>query len=83
MQLSENTEITSKLVHYPFSFFYQTIFSVDINVTVLPEKIWNQLYLLNSYYLSRAKVGELLSQVSSPKIHLQYAKAKEADGRYF
>ncbi|XP_012413373.2 WD repeat-containing protein 19 [Trichechus manatus latirostris] len=29
-----------------------------------------------------AKVGELLSHVSSPKIHLQYAKAKEADGRY-
>ncbi|NXO83768.1 WDR19 protein, partial [Sitta europaea] len=29
-----------------------------------------------------AKVGELLPQVSSPKIHLQYAKAKEADGRY-
>ncbi|XP_066488488.1 WD repeat-containing protein 19 isoform X1 [Tiliqua scincoides] len=29
-----------------------------------------------------AKVGELLPYVSSPKIHLQYAKAKEADGRY-
>ncbi|XP_064190994.1 WD repeat-containing protein 19 [Anguilla rostrata] len=29
-----------------------------------------------------AKVGELLPQVTSPKIHLQYAKAKEADGRY-
>ncbi|XP_039203284.1 WD repeat-containing protein 19 isoform X1 [Crotalus tigris] len=29
-----------------------------------------------------AKVGELLQHVSSPKIHLQYAKAKEADGRY-
>uniref|UniRef100_S4RCS6 WD repeat-containing protein 19 n=1 Tax=Petromyzon marinus TaxID=7757 RepID=S4RCS6_PETMA len=28
------------------------------------------------------KVGELLSHVASPKIHLQYAKAKEADGRY-
>ncbi|NXR07955.1 WDR19 protein, partial [Semnornis frantzii] len=28
-----------------------------------------------------AKVGELLHHVSSPKIHLQYAKAKEADGR--
>ncbi|XP_013928509.1 PREDICTED: WD repeat-containing protein 19 [Thamnophis sirtalis] len=28
------------------------------------------------------KVGELLQHVSSPKIHLQYAKAKEADGRY-
>lgn len=30
----------------------------------------------------RAKVGELLPHVSSPKIHLQYAKAKEADGKY-
>ncbi|XP_043548785.1 WD repeat-containing protein 19 isoform X2 [Chiloscyllium plagiosum] len=29
-----------------------------------------------------AKVGELLPHVTSPKIHLQYAKAKEADGRY-
>ncbi|XP_074085717.1 WD repeat-containing protein 19 [Macrotis lagotis] len=29
-----------------------------------------------------AKVGELLPNVSSPKIHLQYAKAKEADGSY-
>ncbi|XP_028657806.1 WD repeat-containing protein 19 [Erpetoichthys calabaricus] len=29
-----------------------------------------------------AKVGELLPNVTSPKIHLQYAKAKEADGRY-
>ncbi|NP_001253801.1 WD repeat-containing protein 19 isoform X1 [Macaca nemestrina] len=29
-----------------------------------------------------AKVGDLLPHVSSPKIHLQYAKAKEADGRY-
>ncbi|XP_056442831.1 WD repeat-containing protein 19 [Gadus chalcogrammus] len=29
-----------------------------------------------------AKVGELLPQVNSPKIHLQYARAKEADGRY-
>ena len=30
----------------------------------------------------RAKVGELLQHVTSPKIHTQYAKAKEADGRY-
>uniref|UniRef100_A0A4W4G701 Anaphase-promoting complex subunit 4 WD40 domain-containing protein n=1 Tax=Electrophorus electricus TaxID=8005 RepID=A0A4W4G701_ELEEL len=30
----------------------------------------------------RAKVGELLHHVNSPKIHLQYAKAKEADGKY-
>ncbi|KAF4071641.1 hypothetical protein AMELA_G00275630 [Ameiurus melas] len=29
-----------------------------------------------------AKVGELLPHVSSPRIHLQYAKAKEADGKY-
>uniref|UniRef100_A0A3Q3ED44 WD repeat-containing protein 19 n=1 Tax=Labrus bergylta TaxID=56723 RepID=A0A3Q3ED44_9LABR len=29
-----------------------------------------------------AKVGDLLPHVSSPKIHLQYAKAKEADGKY-
>lgn len=29
-----------------------------------------------------AKVGELLSNVTSNKIHLQYAKAKENDGSY-
>ncbi|KAK3101973.1 hypothetical protein FSP39_007745 [Pinctada imbricata] len=29
-----------------------------------------------------AKVGELLSHITSPKIHIQYAKAKEADSRY-
>nr|XP_054756020.1 WD repeat-containing protein 19-like isoform X1 [Lytechinus pictus] len=29
-----------------------------------------------------AKVGELLPQITSPKIHSQYAKAKEADGKY-
>ncbi|ELT93993.1 hypothetical protein CAPTEDRAFT_173399 [Capitella teleta] len=28
------------------------------------------------------KVGELLPQVSSPKIHGQYARAKESEGRY-
>lgn len=32
--------------------------------------------------LFRAKVGELLANVSSPKLHSQYAKAKEADGKY-
>ena len=30
----------------------------------------------------RNKVGELLPQVTSPKIHSQYAKAKEQDGKY-
>ncbi len=29
-----------------------------------------------------AKIGELLPHISSPKIQLQYAKAKEADGKY-
>ncbi|XP_076468006.1 WD repeat-containing protein 19-like [Babylonia areolata] len=28
------------------------------------------------------KVGDLLPKITSPKIHSQYAKAKEADGRY-
>ncbi|KAL8576385.1 hypothetical protein ACOMHN_048952 [Nucella lapillus] len=28
------------------------------------------------------KVGDLLPKISSPKIHSQYAKAKEADGRF-
>lgn len=37
--------------------------------------------LLYCHSSRRAKVGELLPHVSSPKIHLQYAKAKEADGK--
>lgn len=37
--------------------------------------------LLYFHSTLRAKVGELLPHVSSPKIHLQYAKAKEADGK--
>ncbi|XP_061566182.1 WD repeat-containing protein 19 [Cololabis saira] len=51
-----------------------------------------QLYEKGQYYDKAAsvfircknwpKVGELLPNVSSPKIHLQYAKAKEADGKY-
>ena len=42
------------------------------------------LYICYTYvfHLFRAKVGELLSHITSPKIHIQYAKAKEADGRY-
>ena len=31
---------------------------------------------------TRGKVGDLLTKITSPKIHAQYAKAKEADGRY-
>lgn len=34
------------------------------------------------YTTSRQKIGELLPSISSPKILIQYAKAKEADGRY-
>ncbi|XP_078116158.1 WD repeat-containing protein 19 [Sander vitreus] len=51
-----------------------------------------QLYEKGQYYDKAAsvyircknwvKVGELLPHVFSPKIHLQYAKAKEADGKY-
>lgn len=51
-----------------------------------------QLYELSGYYEKAvavyirwknwAKVGELLKHVTSPKLHLQYAKAREAEGRY-
>jgi len=30
----------------------------------------------------RTKVGELLPQVTTPKIHGQYARAREAEGKY-
>ena len=30
----------------------------------------------------RNKVGELFAKVSSPKLHAQYAKAREADGHF-
>ncbi len=35
-----------------------------------------------SDYHCRNKVGELLPKVTSQKIHGQYARAKEAEGRY-
>ena len=31
---------------------------------------------------SLSQVGNILPQISSPKIQLQYAKAKEADGKF-
>ena len=37
---------------------------------------------LTAFIPFRNKVGELLVHVTSPKLHAQYAKAKEADGRY-
>lgn len=50
------------------------------------------LYEMGSYYdkaaylyiklKNWAKIGELLPNISSPKIQLQYAKAKEGDGKY-
>ena len=33
-------------------------------------------------FISRNKVGELLKNISSPKLLLQFAKAKELDGKY-
>ena len=30
----------------------------------------------------RSRVGDLFSKVSSPKLHGQYAKAREVDGQY-
>ena len=36
----------------------------------------------HSFLELRAKVGELLEHVTSPKIFGQFAKAKEADGKY-
>lgn len=40
--------------------------------------------LINEYvYLHfRKKVKEFLPSISSPKVHAQYAKAQEADGKY-
>lgn len=35
-----------------------------------------------TYTYFRRKAGELLERVVSPKLHAQYAKAREADGRF-
>jgi hypothetical protein len=42
------------------------------------------IFLIRLFFclVFRTKVGELLHHITSPKIHIQYAKAKEADGRY-
>ena len=36
----------------------------------------------NLLFLSRNKVGELLKYITSPKLLIQFAKAKEHDGKY-
>ena len=33
-------------------------------------------------FISRNKVGELLKYITSPKLLIQFAKAKEHDGKY-
>ena len=48
--------------------------------TCLSENLGKLRYTCTVY--CRTKVGELLHHITSPKIHIQYAKAKEADGRY-
>lgn len=55
----------------------------ETHTDTLSRKVSLFLYTILLYLYSplRAKVGELLPHVSSPKIHLQYAKAKEADGK--
>ena len=32
--------------------------------------------------MARGKVGELLPHITPPKLHLQYAKAREAEGKF-
>ncbi|KAK3739122.1 hypothetical protein QZH41_010524, partial [Actinostola sp. cb2023] len=51
---------------------------------VLYEKgqYWDKAAAVYMKTKNWAKVGELLNQVTSPKLHSQYAKAKEADGKY-
>ena len=34
------------------------------------------------FTFSRKKVGDIFSHITSPKLHTQYAKACEADGRF-
>jgi WD repeat-containing protein 19 len=43
---------------------------------------WDKAALAYIKCKSWSKVGELLAQITSPKIHAQYGKAKEADGYY-
>lgn len=35
-----------------------------------------------TFWNCRGKVKEFLPSISSPKVHAQYAKAMEADGKY-
>ncbi len=43
---------------------------------------WDKAALVYIKCKNWNKVGDLLSQITSPKIHSQYGKAKEADGYY-
>jgi len=38
--------------------------------------------LRNKSFLFRIKVGEILPNVTTPKIHSMYAKARESEGRF-
>lgn len=46
------------------------------------DKGLHSIHCIVFLLVSRVKVGELLPQVTSPKIHGQYARAKEAEGKY-
>ncbi len=41
-----------------------------------------QLWLSALIFCRRSRVGDLFGKVSSPKLHSQYGKAREADGHY-
>ncbi|XP_062264138.1 WD repeat-containing protein 19-like [Platichthys flesus] len=77
-------------IRHPSSVLKKACGAILESMKKFPEAA--QLYEKGQYYDKAAslyircknwsKVGDLLPQVSSPKIHLQYAKAKEADGKY-
>ena len=37
---------------------------------------------LTIFSLLRNKISDIFTRISSPKLHIQYAKAREADGHY-
>ena len=56
----------------------------EINTVCLVTCVrsFSEICVFKKLLLSRTKVGELLPKVTSPKIRIQYARAKEAEGKF-
>ncbi len=53
-----------------------------VSVCMCMYAVCVQLWLSALIFCRRSRIGDLFGKVSSPKLHSQYGKAREADGHY-